>query len=90
MRQITTFLFVLSGEKKETPERKPGRLEGSMRPGSAGKRNRPGMIQMEGGGVPILTAEHGLNCTHELSSDGEDRSIVLTSKEPSRSTKGHE
>lgn len=39
MRQITAFLFVLSGEKKETPEMNPGRLEGRMRLGSAGKKN---------------------------------------------------
>lgn len=47
MRQITAFLFVLSGEKKETPEGKPGRLEGSMRPGSEGEKNRLGLVGIE-------------------------------------------
>lgn len=40
MRQITAFLFVLSGEEKETPEGKPGRLEGRMRPERAGENQR--------------------------------------------------
>lgn len=46
MRQITAFLFVLSGAKKETPEGKPGRLEGRMRPERAGE-SQAGTVRME-------------------------------------------
>lgn len=55
MRQITAFLFVLSGERKETR-----RLEGRMRPGSAGRKT---WHDGDGVGLPILTADQVLNCT---------------------------
>lgn len=84
MRRITAFLFVLSGEKKETPEGKPGRLEGSMRPGSAGGKE-PTWLGGDGAGLPKGTVEHALNCPDEPSSDGEGRSIVLSRTEPGRS-----
>lgn len=54
MRQIPPFLFVLSGEKKETPKRKPGRLEGKMRPSSGGKKNQPGVTGMEQGCLSLF------------------------------------
>lgn len=81
MRQITAFLFVLSGEKKETSERKPGRLEGRMRTWKC-RQKAPTWLEGDGAGLPIATADQLLNCTHELSSDGGVRSILLTNKEP--------